>query len=254
MLRRSVVSYGYYKMPGRKSLNDICRQDLMEATEPSHLAWVWNEHHKQFPQYWGRTISTAAYEALQPRLKASPYFVIPVFREKGLFNVVTNFHNDVVGVAPLREFQAKQDHANISMTVQFFTELSRSKGMVLVRCEIEDKVFVRQDAIFLTQMLLKYYTFPQMYEAWVETFNKRPNQFDFHHYLRAMKDEAKKDNVRIEDKKFVDYSTPKLIGLDGKPLVQDNFGPIVDQEPDFVSKRIIETASELEESAVKKDP
>eukprot|EP00656_Telonema_subtile_P031796 TRINITY_DN34814_c0_g1_i1.p1 TRINITY_DN34814_c0_g1~~TRINITY_DN34814_c0_g1_i1.p1 ORF type:complete len:141 (-),score=36.02 TRINITY_DN34814_c0_g1_i1:29-451(-) len=138
------------------------------------------------------------------------------------------------------------------MTIQFFTELSRSKGMVLVRCEIEDKVFVRQDAIFLTQMLLKYYTFPKMYESWVEPFNKRPNQFDFHHYLRAMKDEAKKDNIKIEDKKFVDYSTPKLIGMDGKPLEQDNFGPVVDQEPDFVSKRIIEAATDLEEKATPK--
>jgi hypothetical protein len=45
-------------------------------------------------------------------------------------------------------------------------------------------------------MLLRYYTMPQLYEAYVETFNKRPNQFDYHGYLRHMK-----DSINILDKK-----------------------------------------------------
>lgn len=264
MLRLSLPRRGYFKIPGRKGLDDICKLDLLEATPASQIAWVWNTHHTQFPQYWGRTISVAAYEALRPRLEKNPYFVVPCFRDKGLFNAVTNFHNDLIGVVPLREFQEKGDNAIIHMTIQFFTELSRSKNLVLVRCEIQDKVFVRQDCIYLTQMLLKYYTLPRLYETWVETFNKRPNQFDFHAYLRQMKDEAGKDKIRIEDKKY-DYrlgdkqlmaglnvaGTPPpkpligaegassgIVGMDGKPLTQDAYGPIVDIPADFLSKHI----------------
>eukprot|EP00758_Cryptobia_borreli_P017126 Tbor_TRINITY_DN6163_c1_g2::TRINITY_DN6163_c1_g2_i1::g.22228::m.22228/K07555/ATPeAF1, ATPAF1, ATP11; ATP synthase mitochondrial F1 complex assembly factor 1 len=251
MLRRSNKVFGFYKTPGRKSLSDICKVDLMESTPPAHLSWVWNEHHKQYPQYWGRTISTAAYQALQPRLIKSPYFIIPVFRDKGLFNVVVNFHNDIVGVTPLREFQEKQDNASINMTIQFFSELSRSKNMVLVRCEIQDKVFVKQDTMFITQMILKYYTIPRLYEQWVETFNKRPNQFDYHQYLRAMKDEAKKDNIKIEDKKY-DYRLGDkelgcnggLLNADGTPLVQDLYGPVIDVAPEYLSQRILESAND----------
>lgn len=218
---------GLYKVPGRKSLGEICKLSLLEATPEPQLATIWNEHHKQFVQYWGRTISADAYYALQPRLKQSPYFVIPVFRTKGLFNVVTNWDRDLVGVAPLAEWQEKQDSAQVHMTIQFFTELARTKRMVMVRCEIKDKVFVRQDCVFVTQMLLKYYSDPQLYEMWVEVFNKRPAQFDYHMYLRNMKDEAKRDDIRIEDKKA--------------QVRMDAYGPVIDTPPDAIAQQILKS-------------
>lgn len=227
MLRSSRLCLGYFKRPGRKSLDEICKQSLFEMSTPQQVATIWNNHHQQFLQYWGRTISAEAYYALEPRLKACPYFVIPVFRDKGLFNVVTNFKDDLVGVAPLGEWQKKQDDAQIHMTVQFFTELARSKQLVLVRCEIKDEVFKRVDCVFLTQMLLKYYTFPRLYETWVETFNKRPGQFDYHAFLRAMKDEAGKDDIRIEDKKT--------------SMRHDAFGPVIDTPSDAVAQKIMST-------------
>ncbi|CAJ1012113.1 putative ATP11 protein [Leishmania naiffi] len=227
MLRASRVSMGYFKRPGRKSLDEICKLNLFEVSTPQQVATTWNNHHMQFLQYWGRTISSEAYYALEPRLKVSPYFVVPVFRDKGLFNVVTNFKDDLVGVAPLGEWQKKQDNAQIHMTIQFFTELARSKRLVLVRCEIKDEVFKRLDCIFITQMLLKYYTFPRLYETWVETFNKRPGQFDYHAFLRAMKDEAGKDEIKIEDKK--------------SEMRHDAFGPVIDTPPDAVARQIMST-------------
>eukprot|EP00796_Vickermania_ingenoplastis_P005263 gene5263-3771_t len=182
-------------------LDEVVKLHLFEQATPMQVATIWNQHHLQFIQYWGRTISTAAYNAIEPRLRRCPYFVVPVFRDKGLFNVVTNFSDDVVGVAPLGEWQQKQDATSLHMTIQFFTELSRSKQLVLVRCEIKDEVFKRSDCLFVTQMLLKYYTLPSLFERWVETFNKKPNQFDYHAFLRSMKDDAGKDNIIIEDKK-----------------------------------------------------
>nr|CCC93227.1 conserved hypothetical protein [Trypanosoma congolense IL3000] len=219
---------GMYKTPGRKSLDEICKLSLLEATPALRVAEVWNEHHKQFVQYWGRTISAEAYYALQPRLKQSPYFVVPVFRSKGLFNVVTNWDRDLIGVAPLAEWQQQQGNTQVHMTIQFFTELARTKRVVLVRCEIKDEVFVRQDCVFVTQILLRYYTIPQLYETWVEAFNKRPNQFDYHMYLRNMKDEAKRDDIQIEDKKT------------GMRL--DTYGPVIDTPPDDVARQILKNA------------
>jgi len=218
------------KIPGRKGLDEICKLALLEATPSNQIASMWNTYHTQYLMYWGRTISATAYGALQPRLAKCPYFVLPCFRQKGLFNVVTNFSQDLIGVAPLAQWQDKGDHAPVHMTIQFFTELARSKQLVLVRCEIKDEVFMRQDCIFITQMVLKYYTLPRLFETYVETFNMRPNQFNYHAYLRAMKDEAHKDDVMILDPK-------------SPSLRYDPYGPIVDTPPDSIAKKILDSAS-----------
>jgi len=191
----------YVKLPGRKGLDDVCKLNLLEAATPAEIMNIWNFNHTQYVQYYGRVLPTSAYEAMRPRLEKCPYFLVPVFRDKGLFNAVTNFNQDLVGVVPLGEYQTKGDHAIPHMTVQFFTELSRSKGLVLVRCEIQDQVFRKQDCAFVTQMMLKYYSTPGLYEKWVETFNKAPHQYDYHAFLRHMKDEVGKDNINILDKK-----------------------------------------------------
>jgi hypothetical protein len=198
------------KLPGRKGLDDIVKLDLFESATTDRIINIWNDHHAQYPMYYGKVMSSAAYTAMRPRLTTSPYFVVPIFRDKGLYNVVTNFNQDLVGVVPLAEFQKKGDHAVIHMTIQFFTELAQTKGLVLVRCEIQDKVMKRQDCMFLTQMLLKYYTMPDLYEAYVETFNRRPHAFDYHGFLRHIKDEAGKDTVQILDKKTNSIGTGPL--------------------------------------------
>lgn len=211
MLRRTAGAFLYglgpndknqfVKLPGRKGLDDIVKMELFENATVPEIINVWNFNHSQYVQYYGRVLSTSAYEAMRPRLEKCPYFLVPVFRDKGLFNAVTNFNQDLVGVVPLGEYQTKGDHAIPHMTVQFFTELSKSKGLVLVRCEIQDQVFRKQDCAFVTQMMLKYYTMPNLYEKWVETFNKTPHQYDYHAFLKHMKDEVGKDNINILDKK-----------------------------------------------------
>ncbi|KAJ9469895.1 ATP synthase mitochondrial F1 complex assembly factor 1 [Diplonema papillatum] len=202
------------KEAGRKSLDSILKLELLEKASPAAIMNLWTTHHQLVMQYWGRVISTEAFEVIAPRLKECPYFVVPVFRDKGMFNVVTNFQagrgadagrDDLMLCCPLGEWQAKQDHASIHMTIQFFTELSKSKGIVLVRCELMDQHMTKQDAMFVTHILLKYYTLPHLFNH-VELFNKSPNQFSYHNYLRQMKEEAKVEtgkgkNIEILDEK-----------------------------------------------------
>eukprot|EP01062_Namystynia_karyoxenos_P061085 TRINITY_DN53048_c0_g1_i1.p1 TRINITY_DN53048_c0_g1~~TRINITY_DN53048_c0_g1_i1.p1 ORF type:complete len:251 (+),score=98.39 TRINITY_DN53048_c0_g1_i1:64-753(+) len=197
-----------FRKPGRKSLDQIVKLDLFEKTPPADIMNMWMTHHQFDLQYWGRVLSAQQYEALQPRMRQCPYFVVPVFRDKGLFNVVTNYqtgHDDLILCAPLGEWQEKQDNAPIHMTIQFFTELARSKELVLVRCELKDQRMTKQDAMFVTHTLLRYYTLPNLYQT-VETFNKNPSQFDFHAYLRQIKEDAARETgkgarVEIADKK-----------------------------------------------------
>lgn len=204
MLRRT-LQLGRVKLPGRKSLDDVCKLELLQAAKPEEVMNIWLGHHAQFSQYWGRVMSSAAYNAMRPRLEASRYFVVPLFRDKGIYNAVTNFNADIVGVTPLQEWQNKGDHAQVHMLVQFFTELSASKNLVLVRCELQDKHMTRQDCALVTSLMMRFYTDPRLYETYVETFNKRPHNFDYHAYLRCIKDAVggkAADSVKIEDKKL----------------------------------------------------
>eukprot|EP01061_Rhynchopus_euleeides_P027368 TRINITY_DN44525_c0_g1_i1.p1 TRINITY_DN44525_c0_g1~~TRINITY_DN44525_c0_g1_i1.p1 ORF type:complete len:240 (+),score=125.87 TRINITY_DN44525_c0_g1_i1:141-860(+) len=203
MKEKSIV-----KTAGRKSLDQIMKLELLQTLSSAQIMNMWITHHQLVMQYWGRVISAEAHNVLHQRLKENPYFVIPVFRDKGLFNVVTNFQtgeDDMILCSPLGEWQKLQDAATVHMTIQFFTELKQSKGIVLVRCEIRDNHLTKQDCMFVTHCLMKYYTMPQNFKH-VETFNKDPNQFNYHNYLKQMRDEArvetgKGENIQILDEK-----------------------------------------------------
>ena len=201
MIHRSSLRHGFLKLPGRKSLDSLMKLDELQKLSTPEIMNIWMTHHENVIQYYGRVVSAEAYKQILPRFEKSPYFVIPIFRDTALFNVVSCFDRDLIGVCPLKVWQDKQDSADVHMTIQFFDELAASKGIVLVRAEIKDEIFKKADCAFACTMLLKYYSLPAKYHEWVETFNKSPQSFDYHRYLRQMKDEAQQSNVQILDKK-----------------------------------------------------
>eukprot|EP00906_Rhabdomonas_costata_P021015 RCo030551 len=207
-MRRSCLWRAIYKEVGRKGLNEILKMELVERVSPKGITNMWLMHHEYAIQYVGKVLSAAAYSALSPRLLGNPFFVVPVFREKGLFNVMLNNQKDLTLVAPLGEFQKQGDLCQVHLTIQFFTELMNSKGLVLLRTEIKDQVLNKQDAIHITNTFLRYYTYPNCFE-FVHEFNRRPNQFDYHRFLRHLKEDSKKwstnkklNRIDILDKKF----------------------------------------------------
>ncbi|KNH01726.1 hypothetical protein XU18_5094 [Perkinsela sp. CCAP 1560/4] len=201
MLSRNPLLKGYLKLPGRKSLESIVKTNELSKLSSAEIMNIWMMRHENLIQYYGRIVSADAYRALLPRFEKCPYFVIPIFRDTALFNVVTCFDRDLIGVSPLKAWQDKQDATDVHMTIQFFDDFAATKGIVLVRAEIKDEIFKKSDCAFACTMLLKYYSLPLKYQEWVETFNKSPQSFDYHRYLRQMKDEAQRNDIGILDKK-----------------------------------------------------
>ena len=190
MLVRSANLRNLFKLPGRKSLDTVMKMDLLLLLPAPQIINLWVQHHSQLLQYWGRVISNDAYIQMQQRLRQCPYFCVPVFRKTCLFNAVTCFDRDVVGVAPLREWQDKEDSCTPHLLIQFFTELASTKGIVLIRAELKDEVFTKEDSAFICGMLMKYYIEPNKYEQWVHAFNKNPHIFDYTAFLHSMKQET----------------------------------------------------------------
>eukprot|EP01013_Petalomonas_cantuscygni_P015805 TRINITY_DN32717_c0_g1_i1.p1 TRINITY_DN32717_c0_g1~~TRINITY_DN32717_c0_g1_i1.p1 ORF type:complete len:382 (-),score=62.91 TRINITY_DN32717_c0_g1_i1:102-1247(-) len=213
---------GLTQEAGRKGLGDICPVAELERLNPKAIRIAWNGRHAFQLQKHGRVISGAMYRALAPRLQKHPFFVFPILRSKlGLFLVVTNNVQDLTLVAPLADWQKMGGSATAHLTIQFFTELMDSKDLVLVRTEIKDMVtadsphqtLLREDAVWITDCLLRYYTFPNYFEQYTEPFNRSPATFDFHRYLRqAMADARGRidfPQVTIEDR-IVRYDPTKM--------------------------------------------
>lgn len=211
-----------YQIAGRKALDEICDVKAFEKMTPKQLIFTWNGRHKFQLQKFAHVLTAAAYRALQPRLLTHPYFVVPILRSKlGLFNVVVNHQNDLTIGLPLADYQKKGDAAAATMTIQFFPEFADSKDIVLVRGEIMDHVtpdsphqrLMREDAAWVMNCVLRYYTFENLFERYVVPFNKNPSAFDFHAYLRQVMADAEgkidMPTVQIEDKKF-SYDPTKL--------------------------------------------
>eukprot|EP01079_Euglenida_sp_SAG-EU17-18_P011043 gene11043-297_t len=234
---------------------------------------MWLKTYNYDLHYYPRVISAEAYQAplptlppsltrapnlrvfpaLQPRLHRNPFFIIPCFRDKGIFNVVTNnqvchhmlkffalaqYLYDVLVQLPvlllaamqptqpeytvathLDEWQQKQGNAEAHVVISFFTELIKSKELVLVRSEIKEsaKIMNRtptlvhashslryipllQDAKHITDMVLKYYTLPDLYE-YVQAFNQAPQTFDYHVHLELVRRQVQKDDIAITERK-----------------------------------------------------
>eukprot|EP01006_Ploeotia_vitrea_P058490 TRINITY_DN69534_c0_g1_i1.p1 TRINITY_DN69534_c0_g1~~TRINITY_DN69534_c0_g1_i1.p1 ORF type:complete len:242 (-),score=15.19 TRINITY_DN69534_c0_g1_i1:192-884(-) len=178
------------KEAGRKGLDQIMKVAMAEREHPMAIANMWTTRHDYEIQTVGKVLSGNAYRALRPRLLENRFFVIPVFREQGLFNVMINNQSEMTLVAPLGEFQKKGDQCATHMTIQFFTELLASKDMVLMRSELKDNVMDKRDATHVTNTFLRYYTLPDCYQ-FVEQFNKQAHSFDFNRYLKKLQDDAK---------------------------------------------------------------
>lgn len=197
--RRDGPNVASYQLAGRKSLDQICHVEQLEKLSPEEVKRVWVGRHRFHLQKYGTVMSWPAYRALRPRLLECPFFVVPVLRSKlGFFNVVVNHQPDLTLGLPLAEWQRLGGSATPSMTIQFFTELGPRHGLVLVRTEVAEHVvptdphhrILREDAVWVTDVVLRYYTFPHYYEAWVEPFNKAPHTFDFAAYVRRVMADA----------------------------------------------------------------
>jgi hypothetical protein len=100
------------------------------------------------------------------------------------FTVVSDFQDRQNLMASLADYQSRASGASPWTVTTFYTELAPSKGIVLVRMDVVHATeLFRGDADRLLTLLIEYYTNDDKFTKWVETFNKRPDQFNFQTYM-----------------------------------------------------------------------
>ena len=126
-------------------------------------------------------------------------FVFPIPKEKGFLSIFCQMlaKNDKVIFTTLEEYQKKLGGAPAYLQVSYYTELQESKGIVLMRGDVDTSVITTQEAQLLANLWQIYLLDDDKYKL-LETFNHEPTKFDYNLVLKDI--EATVHNLNKEEK------------------------------------------------------
>lgn len=97
---------------------------------------IWKEYHHEKSDSLVTTLSGADFAAVTERARASPYFVFPVYRKDGFFNMICQFQDTCFLLTYLEAFKENPGLAPPCLTVSLFDDLTESKDIGLLRADI----------------------------------------------------------------------------------------------------------------------
>jgi ATP synthase F1 complex assembly factor 1 len=174
-----------FTFTGPNKLDDVLKIELLQDKTKAEVAAMWMQYHEDKPDTIGLVLqggSNVGTEVLARASKA-PFFISPVFRDDGFFNLVSQFHQPChFFMAYLEDYKMDPISATPLVTFSVFDEL-KEHDLTLVRCEILNKALSEEEGYKVVESVLDSYR--QDYEN-VETFNQQPNAFDIDSYISRM--------------------------------------------------------------------
>lgn len=131
---RSIRSF--FSFPGPKSLDQVVNVAKLEKAPTLEISQIWTEFHKFKLSSTSDFFSSEEWALLSRRATACPIFVIPIFKNVGFLSVLAQWQMPYLLVTSLKEYQVKKDKAMPYVTVTHFTELEKTKNVVLSRGEV----------------------------------------------------------------------------------------------------------------------
>ncbi|KAI8884648.1 ATP11-domain-containing protein, partial [Backusella circina FSU 941] len=170
------------------TLDKIVKLELFEKEDPETIAKIWNEGHSN-QDCITAVIPSDVYDKLYKRSQKYPMFVVPMPRESGVefFFLQFNFHQ--CNFTSLLEYKTKGSEARPFLTLTHFTELEKSKGIVLMKGEINDdpRMIDTSNAQFLAFALQQFYVNgTEQHKQMVQKFHEKPEEFDFQELIKAV--------------------------------------------------------------------
>ena len=190
-------------MPVPQSLTDVVHLSLLEREEPERVVQIWNEYHSTAkggggaaadsggtaPNALGRTMDKAQAADVLRRAAECPIFVLPVWRKEGYMVMLSQFADSAYNFVYLEDFKTQPHAAEPYMAARMYRELVTAKGVVLVRAHVDGSRLQRGEAEQLLDSTLRVYSDEALFE-YVETFNKRPADFDFDAFVQKAQEEG----------------------------------------------------------------
>ncbi|TMW66772.1 hypothetical protein Poli38472_014084 [Pythium oligandrum] len=180
-------SGGGFSFPAPQTLQQIVKLDLLVNEEPTQIRRIWEDYHSEKDDAIARVLDGTEYSTLMERARSAPYFIFPVYRQGGFFNMLCQFQDKCFLVTYLEAFKENPALAPPCVTVSLFDDLLAEKDVGLLRADVVNMLDKAETEKLLNQ-LLRSYSNEKLYD-WVDKFNNRPNEFDFDAFRHAIDNE-----------------------------------------------------------------
>ncbi|KAJ2558470.1 hypothetical protein GGH12_005846 [Coemansia sp. RSA 1822] len=173
--------------PDVKSLDQVMKLDKLHDKTGDEISEIWTQYHANKDTI-SAAIPTATYQQLLQVARKNPIFVLPLPREgQGVEFYFLQFDYHQVHFTSLIEYKTNQSNARPFLTLTHYTDFI-DRGVVLMRGEVDsEKNMLDVQAAQLLALLMQqfYITGGDEKRKLLETFNQRPDEFDYRELLEA---------------------------------------------------------------------
>uniref|UniRef100_K3X797 ATP synthase mitochondrial F1 complex assembly factor 1 n=1 Tax=Globisporangium ultimum (strain ATCC 200006 / CBS 805.95 / DAOM BR144) TaxID=431595 RepID=K3X797_GLOUD len=180
----SKITSGGFSYPAPRSLQQIVKLELLENESQEQIRAIWENYHREKDDSLATTLASEQYANLVQRATASPFFLFPVYRKEGFFNMICQFQDTCFLLTYLEAFKENPGLAPPCLTVSLYDDLVENKQIGLLRADVINMLDKKESQVLLDQLVASYSD--EKLFAWVHRFNHEPEQFDFEAYRLEM--------------------------------------------------------------------
>jgi ATP synthase F1 complex assembly factor 1 len=175
-----------FSYPGARSLEQLVKLEMLESEQAPQIRSIWEDFHADKDDAVAATLDASEFQSLVKRAEAAPFFIFPVYRQDGFFNMLCQFQQSCFLVTYLEAFKENPSAAPPCVAVSLYDDLVAKKELALVRADVINMLDKKESQLLLQQLLASYQD-DKLY-AHVDKFNNQPDQFDFEAYRLLLQD------------------------------------------------------------------
>jgi ATP synthase F1 complex assembly factor 1 len=187
-------------LPGKKKLEEIIHFDLFATESPERIVQVWGEYYNRRMDVLSDSMKSNIFQLMKSRMKQCPNFILPIQKKLGYFNMYLQSQEKQILFTTLREFQMLGEKSIPAFTMNYYDDFEKQKELVLWRGEINVNVMDKGDAYKMVKMMYSFYIQDDLYNRFVEPFNKRPHEFDYQKFLEEIEHSKPKKVIKLRKK------------------------------------------------------
>ncbi|KAK4513765.1 phosphatidylserine decarboxylase [Mucor velutinosus] len=171
------------------TLDKIVKLDLLAKESKESIAKIWTRHYADKDGITA-VIPVDTYSTMFQVSQKYPLFILPMPRDTGLEFFFLQFQAHQCNITSLLEYKTRGEKARPFLTITHYPELADTKGIVLMRGEINEnpkKMISVANAQFLAFAVQQFYSTnnPTSVKL-VETFNTSPEEFNYQDLIKEL--------------------------------------------------------------------